>query len=73
MACILLGVALLGVITANVIFAINRNRYDGYVQLEEDPGGVIRANLIMNGDPETLLQTKKSIHFQVKRDESLHS
>ena len=45
------------------------NQYDGHVELEEDGGGVFRANLIMNGDPETLLTTKSSIRFKVNRDE----
>jgi len=43
--------------------------YDGYVELEEDPGGVVRANLVVNGDPETLLQTKTSMRFKIKHDE----
>ena len=59
-------------VVSNAALAISyyrSTRYDGFVELEEDPGGVVRANLIVNGDPETLLTTKKSIHFKVKRDE----
>lgn len=72
MACILLGAAMIGLIIAVSLFAIDQLRYDGYVELEEDPGGIIRANLIMEGDPETLLQTKSSIRFKIKRDEVSH-
>ena len=49
------------------VFLFRSNRFDGYVELEEDPGGVKRANLVIEGDPETLLQRKKSIRFGVKR------
>jgi hypothetical protein len=57
---------------SNAVLAVSyyrQNRYDGFVELEEDPGGVVRANLIVNGDPETLLTTKDSIRFKVRRDE----
>lgn len=46
---------------------LRSKRFDGYVELEEDPGGVKRANLVIEGDPETLLQRKKSIRFGIKR------
>lgn len=65
--CLIFGV--LGLAVGYATGHYLHTRYDGFVDLEEDPGGVVRANLIMNGDPETLLTTKKSIHFKIKRDE----
>jgi len=65
--CLIFGV--LGLAIGFGFAQYRHNRYDGYVELEEDPGGIVRANLIMNGDPETLLTTKNSIHFKVRRDE----
>jgi len=59
-----------------VVLAFNSSRYhgsddkyDGYLIVEEDPGGVKRANLIVEGDPEILIQTKHSIIFKVKRED----
>lgn len=40
--------------------------YDGFVELETDPGGVKMASLNIDGDPETLLMTKDVITFKVK-------
>jgi len=57
---------------SNAVLAVSyyrSNRYDGFVELEEDPGGLVRANLVMNGDPETLLTTRNSIRFKIKHDE----
>lgn len=42
-------------------------RFDGYITLEEDPGGIKKVNMEIEGDPETLLLFKKEITFQVKR------
>lgn len=67
LAIVIFGLAMLNLSLSILLF--RNNRYDGYVQLEEDPGGVKRASLIMEGDPETLLQTKKSIRFKIRRDE----
>lgn len=40
---------------------------DGVVELETDPGGIKRANLILEGDPETLLMNNDVITFRVKK------
>jgi hypothetical protein len=52
-----------------VLFGVGR-KYDGIVEIEIDPGGIKRVNLVVHGDPETLLETKEELLFQVKKDES---
>lgn len=66
LALAIFGLAMLNLSMAILLF--RSNRYDGYVELEEDPGGVKRANLVIEGDPETLLQRKNSIRFRIKHD-----
>ena len=43
---------------------------DGYVEVEVDRGGMKTANLVVAGDPETILETKDIIVFKVRRDET---
>lgn len=45
----------------------SEERFDGYIVLEEDPGGIKKVNMVVEGDPETLLLIKDEITFQVKR------
>lgn len=42
-------------------------RFDGVVEVEEDPGGVKRVGFVVNGDPETLLQGKEEVTFKVQK------
>ena len=41
---------------------------DGYVEVEVDRGGMKTANLVVAGDPETMLETKDVLIFKVRRD-----
>jgi hypothetical protein len=43
---------------------------DGYVEVEVDRGGMKTANLVVAGDPETILETKDILVFQVRREET---
>lgn len=40
---------------------------NGYVNVEVDPGGFRTANLIIDGDPETALETKDVLTFKILR------
>jgi len=42
-------------------------RFDGHIELEEDEGGMKKVNMVVDGDPETLLMVKNEISFKVRR------
>ena len=45
-------------------------KYDGYVEVELDQGGVKKVSFVVEGDPETLLESKDELRFKVNKEES---
>lgn len=63
--------AFLILITIATIVGVNKSKaYDGYIEVEEDPGGVKRVSFVVPGDPETLLLNKTQVSFVVKKEKS---
>lgn len=40
-------------------------KYDGAIVVEQDEGGVKQANMVVDGDPATLLEQKSELTFKV--------
>lgn len=66
--CAILATFLTAVLgLSNKSYVNSGAKYDGVVELVMDPGGVAKASLNIQGDPETLLTTKDEITFKVAR------
>lgn len=69
----LVGIMMLAILLFGIEMCFVRKlakvEIDGYVEVEVDRGGMKRANLVVAGDPETILETKDVIVFKVRREQ----